>query len=241
MPRRLSSGTHHQAVTDWIHPVGTVYFEVIYFHVRQTNTDVPFEVRARIRESGEWGVEVFRPFAEATALADAIEELGDGNQFRRPAISALRADERQTRTRLVDYHTKHAFDVTAAVSELPTLKLDDVLVLMDREWTTCLGTNWKGDAVAPQNNTGYHNLFPPNYLASHVGNDRTSCMNCHDSAGNHATDHDIFRGWYMFVRGSGSDKIFSFWPQQRFYQMGIVEGFSRAKHSNEVYNKLVKE
>ena len=198
-------------IVDWVFAEGTTFVELLFQRIQ--GEDVLFEIRTRTKEGAEWAVDIFRPFATAEELASALQQLGEG-KYRQEAIADLRDSTKTLPTkRLVDStHTReNAFDVTSETYSLPVILTSDVLQLYEREWVSCLGMDFKGTAAAPSNETGYVNLVPVNYHGAFAGNDRGSCMQCHDSAGRHATEFQD-RGWYGRVPGSYSDKINSWHP-----------------------------
>jgi hypothetical protein len=199
-------------VLDWVFSDGTVFFEVIFQRMR--NEDVVFEVRQRTKVDDVWEFDVFRPFATAEDLADALEEMPP-NEHRDAAIVDLRADQDLPYRRLVDgNHTrKFAFDATTQIYSLPKLRTDDVVELLQRPFVSCFGIPFKDQAYAPSNDTKFVSLVPVNYAGAFVSSTGLSsdCMDCHDSACSHATEHQD-RGWYGRVQGSKSDKILSWHP-----------------------------
>ena len=199
-------------IQDWVFPEGTYFAEVLFYRVN--NEDVCFEVRTRQKQGDQWAVDMFRSFATADALAQAIEELGPG-KYRSEAIASLRSFTGLARDRLVDaiHNRQRAFDVTTTVAKLPTLATDDVLKLMDKPYTSVLGEKFLADASGPVNETGAANIVPTDYFGAHVNATGTSndCMLCHESAGRHGSLFEN-RGAYGHIVGSYSDKILSWHP-----------------------------
>lgn len=200
----------------WTYPIGTRFFEVLTMQTPYGN-DVAFSVRVRIREASSWGVELFRPFATAQQLADALEDLPGADTRRQTAIRYLTQRQSGKVARLVDmrHRKRRAFDVTSTVVSLPEISTPDVLALLQaKPWPSCLGATWtktdKGDVIAPTNERATFNFVPSNHWGAFAGNERESCMKCHDSTNQHVTVFEQPRGWYGRVRGS--DGIFSFHP-----------------------------
>lgn len=206
-------GTRNTTILlDWVFASGSVFVEVIYQRIK--SQDVVFEVRTRSKVDDTWEFDVFRPFASAEDLASALEEMGEG-KYRAAAIADLRANKSLPLMRLVDaFHSrKNAFDATSEVYQLPPIKTDDVLQLLDREFVSTFGMPFKAESHAPSNDTKYVNLVPPLYHGAFVSPTGTTgdCMSCHESAGHHATEFQN-RGWYGRVPGSFTEKINSWHP-----------------------------
>lgn len=197
LPGRRGSGAQN-AVFDWIFPEGTVFIECLTMAIR--DQDHVFEVRFRERAETSWEFDLHRPYATADSLADAIDAMGPG-ELRSEAVADLQAERSLLVFQLTDsgHNIERAFDESSEVYNLPMLKTDDVLELLQVPFTSVLGLSFKGGASAPSNNTPYANLVPPNYHGVFV---TRSCMNCHDSANRHATEFEHPRGWYGRVRGN---------------------------------------
>ena len=244
----------------WLYPVGTVFFEVLTT-VNPDRKDIPFELRVRTRESDAWGVDIFRPFATAQQMADAIKtgwpELTPRLQ---KAVDLLENPPVFKMARMTDtaHSKKRAFDVTAVISYLPPLGDSEVDWLLNRRFVSALGETWQTDptglkAIAPYNGDDRHGILPYRYHATFMGNDRDGCMNCHDSTGVHVARFQLPRGWYGFIRGR--DGIFSWHPidpssistdggalqvrfRQSFLDAGIVEPYDPERHPQSLYSSI---
>ena len=238
----------------WVFPVDSILVEVLTMRDSR-KYDHPFAVRFRIREHNAWGVEIFRPFATHDQLVKAMESLPGPNKTRTAAIKSLRGYTTVSMERLIDRrHRKQiTFDVTAGIAPLPEISEPDVLALIDRPFVSCLGAKWRGEAIAPSNRTGKFNIVPPNHFAAFAGNERESCMRCHETVNFHATAFEQPRGWYGRVRGS--DGIFSFHPielssisadgtprrvviRSALLNAGIVSRYDADKHDSETYHQI---
>lgn len=242
----------------WIYPVGTVFVEALTMRDSR-GFDHVFSVRFRIRERDSWGVEIFRPFATHDQLTAALKDLPGGNAKREAAIRDMQSTKILTLRRLIDrrHRRRVSFDVTAGIDKLPPLEEADVIALIRRPFVSCLGETWRTDgrtaASAPSNETGQFNIVPPDHFAAFSGNERVSCMKCHETVNFHATVFEQPRGWYGRVRGS--DGIFSFHPidprsiardgvsypvriRQSLIDAGIVEAFNPQRHDRETYHKI---
>ena len=214
-------------ITDWVFKDGSRFWEVIMQRLKIDGElqDVVFEVRVREKAGDGWEVDIFRPFATADQLADALEEL-DGGDHRTQAISYLRGDDAKTTTeRLVDalHDVKFAFDVTTDVLHLPVIDGQHVVGLLERPFVSCLGETFYKEATGPVNRTGFAHIVPNDYDAAHIAATGTSndCMSCHESSGLHGMEHQrtvvfngrrVRRGAYGHIQGSWSDKILSWHP-----------------------------
>lgn len=214
-------------ITDWVFKDGSRFWEVIMQRLRTPSgpQDVVFEVRMREKSGDSWEVDVFRPFATADQLADALDQL-EGGQYRTQAIAYLRSDNGKTSTeRLYDalHDVKHAFDVTTDVYPLPRVDSEHVLDLIERPFVSCLGETFYKEATGPVNRTGAANIVPTDYDAAHLVPTGTThdCMSCHESGGLHGMMHQktvvfqgrrVRRGAYGHIQGSWSDKVLSWHP-----------------------------
>ena len=126
--RKLLSGSSTKGYA-WTYPVGTVVGEVL----RMQSPDgrlVTFELRVRIREFGEWAVDVFRPFPTSDHLVDRIRQLrpqwGDDAKLAKLVRHLEQPVNLLTRT-LTDSHSQVAFQKTMGTDTLPEVG-DDQLV-----------------------------------------------------------------------------------------------------------------
>lgn len=252
--RRLRDGRSLNYGYGWTFPVGAVLIEALTMK-SPDDSEVVFEMRFRIREDDAWGVEIFRPYATAKQLADAIGEL-PSSPMRTAAIARLMSDEPIRQLQLKSFTTRNtrrvAFDVTSGAWQMPTLSTPDVLRLLNRPFVSTLGESFKTgtnkvEAIFPINETNQFSLVPPNFHGAFAGNDRESCMKCHDATNRHVTEFEQPRGWYGRIRGS--DGIFSFHPfdprsisasggalpvriNQRLVDSGIVAAYSPTVHAS---------
>ena len=245
-PKNLSGPLGSSVGYAWVFPIGTTFGEVLY--MKHGRYNYVFEVRTRTRESGEWAVEIYRPFPSKDSL---IEALGREPQTR--PVTALQTHLKTYEGRMYQQSDKQnrsrrAFTGTARVDVLPALPADTVAkLLMTTEFTSALGEEW-----VPTSKQDFH-IVPGKYDGAFLGSDRGSCMQCHESTNVAARTFDSDRGWYGFV--GGSDGILSWNPiapgsqsknggnvparmRRSFVRAGIVEQYSPSKHSKDNYRVI---
>lgn len=246
----------------WTFPVGTVVGEVLQMRSPKGQY-FTFELRMRVREYGEWSVDVFRPFPSSDVLANRIKELRpqwseDGELTK--LVQHLEKPRQLVRRSLTDTsHSRVTFHETMGVDSLPPVG-DDQLVaelLVKTQFKSSLGSTWftgtnNTHTVAPTTDARFH-VVPAKYDAGFIEVDRVSCMRCHDTVNDHVNEFDFSRDWYGRVRGS--DGIFSIHPfdpssisyngisgparlNDQLVAAGLLARFDRSKHSGKVYQGL---
>ncbi len=202
----------------WTFPVGTVFGEVLRLK-SPTGRHYTFELRVRIRENGNWSVDVFRPFPTAQDLLERVVQLRPAWQ-KDPLLARfvrhLKSPIEMPRMRLRNEHPTQLFNQSMGVDRLPEVG-DDALVetlLTTSPFQSAAGTVWRISqndlwTCAPTTEAEFH-IVPARYDAGFIAVDRISCARCHQSVGQHARQFEFPRDWYGRVRGS--DGIFSFHP-----------------------------
>lgn len=248
----------------WIFPIGTVFGEVLGVP-GSDGKNYTFELRTRRRETGDWTVDVFRPFPTSAHLVDRIKELAPEWKSRDNLvkfISHLEGPQKLPVLVLADQQPAgRPFVQQAGVDTLPSLE-DDALVaklLLTTTFRSAHGKVWRrgSDGVttaAPTTQASFH-VVPKYYDAGFVEVDQVSCMRCHSTVSKSVDNFNSGRDWYGKVRGS--DGIFSFHPfepssisyhgysqqvQMRgeFVKGKLLERFDPARHPNRVYHTLVR-
>jgi len=240
------NGGNDEAGWAWIFPVGTRFFEFIGQQY-QGHTYI-FEVRSRERLAQSWHTDVYRPFATARDLADALDKMGyDTALIRRPRITS----------RVVRDRNRNRPEINLTVNEvnLPSLPAEDVKRLLSRKFVTATDHVWldgRQPVFAPTTQAGFH-IVPRNYAASIVGTSADSCTRCHRTTNVHARSVDMGTGWYGYV--SGSDGILSWHPvepgtissngmsnqfrlRRSFAQAGIVAMYDQRIHVPSMYQRI---
>ena len=251
-----------QAGYAWTFPVGTVLGEVL----RQRGPDgkdYTFELRIRVRERGDWAVDVFRPFPTAESLIERIKELRpqwEENETLVKMMFHLETPFAMTKMRLVDYHPRLSFSQSMGVDRLPPLNDPDLVarLLLTTPFQSASGKTWRYGTndvwtCAPTTKAAFH-IIPADYDAGFIEVNRFSCARCHATVGMHANDFEFGRDWYGRVRGS--DGIFSFHPfalssvsyngmgvsvsmRAELVNAGVLQRYNPAVHTNDNYNKVV--
>lgn len=240
------NGGNDEAGWAWIFPVGTTFYEFIGQEHR--GITYCFEVRSRERLAQSWHTNVYRPFAQASELADALDKLGyDTATIRRPQVT----------TAVVRDRNRNRPEINLQVNEvsLPGLQAQDVAKLLTRKFVTATDTPWidgQRPVFAPTTQEGFH-IVPRNYRGSIVGVDAQSCMRCHSATNVHARTIDMNTGWYGYT--AGSDGILSWHPveprtissngasnqfqlRRSFVSAGIVARYDASIHPREVYSRI---
>lgn len=245
----------------WVYPVGTVFGEVLTMKA-PWGAYYTFELRLRIRESGDWAVDVYRPFPTADELSKRIKELRP--EWRKSAslaklVKHLDSPIRMEKRVLANNHPGRVFYQAMGVDYLPAAG-DDALVvklLTDTTFRSALGSTWRKSTnglhtCAPTTTARFH-IVPANYDGGFIEADRVSCRRCHETVNHHVDEFQSGRDWYGRVRGS--DGIFSFHPfdpssisgngyggpiqmRRDFVRNGIVERFNPRRHSSRFYNRV---
>ena len=246
----------------WNFPVGAVVGEVLGLELPDGRI-VTFEVRVRIREQSEWGVDVFRPFPTAESLAARIKELSprwNEDAKLQKLVAHLEGPTELPVTLMRDNQPlQRVFEGKAGVDSLPEVADAELVtrLLTETPFQSCLGTDWRADlrgnrTSAPTTSAAFH-IVPRNYDAGFAQIDRIECAQCHKTVGQHADDFDLKRDWYGRVRGS--DGIFSFHPfdpkciskrgmrskaviHAGMEQAGFVARFNPALHTNHRYTSI---
>ncbi|MEZ4403456.1 MAG: hypothetical protein R3B06_25750 [Kofleriaceae bacterium] len=213
-PNRL---THRY---EWMFPVGTVLGEVL-FEVAD-GAWYPYEIRVRVRELGQWRVDVYRPFPTAADLADAVERKRDTSPAWQAAadVTALIAAARDPGTlapaTLGGSHYAGAFAAIAGARDvLPGLADPSLLgeLLRETPFRSARGAAWKrrGPLVAYAATTAasFH-IVPNDYDGGFLEVSEASCARCHADAGR------PFRDYYANVLAYGElwgmDEVFTWHP-----------------------------
>jgi hypothetical protein len=247
----------------WIFPVGTVFGEVLTMKA-PWGVSYTFEMRLRIRESGSWNVDVYRPFVTAEDLSQRIKELRPEWQ-KAPQLAKLvmhlDSPIAMQRHVLANHHPGRVIYQTMGIDNLPEAG-DDALIaeLLQTPFQSALGSTWRKSTngihtCAPTTAARFH-IVPANYDAGFIEVDRISCLRCHETTNRHVREFQAGRDWYGRVRGS--DGIFSFHPfepssisgngygttapqmRAEFVRGGILERFNPSRHSPRFYNRVLR-
>jgi hypothetical protein len=253
--------------TDWIFPVGTVFLEVLVQRAPD-GRDYVFEIRVRKRVTGDWEMDVLRPFPTPDTLEAAIRNVSQRwysdtksqevvrlLRDTRRTIPAFELKEIQPGERFGDGQDITTFYNKVQIDYLPPLsERHDALVahlLTHTAFASALGEDWN----IGNNKEAFH-LVPFGYDGAFVGNDFQSCKECHKHCGIAARRLDRGRGWQGAVRG-GNEQILSFHPiepssyvgtkqgrpgpvvfRKAFLDAGVIEPFDTAKHQPSMYHLL---
>jgi hypothetical protein len=247
---------------EWIFPVGTVLGEVLSMRGPNGKEHV-FELRVRIRDYGEWAVDVFRPFPTAGHLADSIKKAR-ADWHEKPTLARLvghlEGPIALKKHKLSNNHPRKVFVQSMGMDTLPPVDDDPLVVqlLTETTFTSASDVAWRESengavyTCAPTTTAAFH-IVPANYAGGFVDVDPESCMRCHDSVGQQAQHFEFGRDWYGRVRGS--DGIFSFHPfsmgsishngigqavsmRSELVKAKVLERFDPDKHPSNAYQRL---
>lgn len=246
----------------WMFPVGTIVGEV-FTQTGPDGLDYAWELRTRTREFDDWDAEAYRPFPTAVSLIDGIKAMRpewDTEPNTRQAVDSLASLRDLKVLTLADsQNATRIFRSAAAAYPLPKLEpklVNDLLMNATFESTAGLpfaeGSN-KVAAVAPTNAQGW-NIVPVNFDGAFVGNERRSCMECHETFG--MNQRRVDRTW-VGGRGEelhfkGSDGIGSFRPTTNVFNGstptirpellagGVVARYNPEVHDPETYHPISK-
>lgn len=206
---------------EWIFPVGTTLGEMLYV-VDADGTWWPFEIRTRTREIDGWKADVFRPFPEATQLAEAlsVKRQEDPVWSESSEIDAL-IDHLDDETTLVadqlraDLFPTVLPPIDGASDVLPGLSDSTILkeLMMETGFTSTRGTVWKASgslhSYAPTTDADFQ-VVPTSYNAGFLAPTDESCARCHRDAGHPFKDfHDFV---YLYGELWGADQVFTWHP-----------------------------
>ncbi|MEQ8788764.1 MAG: hypothetical protein RIC55_20805 [Pirellulaceae bacterium] len=246
----------------WVYPVGTVFGEVL----RQRGPDgkdYTFELRVRIREYGQWAVDVFRPFPTAKELAHAVKQhrpAWEKDEQLAKLVSHLQTPAEMPKLKLIARHPAQVtFKQSMGVDTLPTPG-DDLLVaelLTQTPFRSSLGEVWREtpdgvETCAPTTASKFH-IVPAKYDAGFIEVNRISCMRCHETTAQHVRKFEPYRDWYGRIRGS--DGIFSFHPfcptcisgngyggavrlRPELKQAGLLKAYDARQHPAAIYQQV---
>jgi hypothetical protein len=219
-------------------------------------------LRLRIREHGDWNVDVFRPFPTAEDLSKRIQELRPDwhkNSQLAKLVTHLNTPRKMTRQVLTNPHPGRVIHQAMGVDYLPDAGDDALIVklLTETKFRSALGSTWRKSTnglhtCAPTTTAKFH-VVPANYDAGFIEADRVSCRRCHETTNQHVRDFQFGRDWYGRVRGS--DGIFSFHPfdpatisgngyggsvqmRPELVRGGILERFNPRRHTPRLYQRV---
>ena len=217
--QRDPNGYTHRV--EWMFPAGTVFGEALF--VDEAGTLYPFEIRTRTRGVDGWVNDIYRPFARATELADAIEKRrGERPEWAAsPQLAALVAQLRGTT--LAPFQLKNtnfpgAFPTRdAGIDVLPAMTGTDAdfihTLMMTTPFRSVRGIAWKeasGRVAHAAGAAGRGTIVPKGYNAAAIEVSEASCDVCHRDAGR------PFETWYdnILAYGElwGNDEIFTWHP-----------------------------
>lgn len=250
--------------------MGTVFIEGLTLENPANGEHYVYELRFRIREQFEWGVDLYRPFPTAEKLAEAIRALRpedppivDHLESKRGIKTILVRTNRATGNRNFGTRRFESFHVRTTHDVLPEVDANLVGELLDTTvFTSALGESFKTNSKGATTNADFH-IVPKGYLGAIVGTDRISCARCHESTLDSSRRHNANNGRYGWVRGNlgrrdSGGGILSWHPieprtfrgrarsrrvvfRQSWIKAGIVAPYEKVKHPPEMYVLLAPD
>jgi hypothetical protein len=200
---------------NWVFPVGTVFGEVLFQQGPDQNWYV-FEVRTRKRHLEGWEPNVFRPFATAAQLEQAI--VARRPQWHRDANLARFVDHLKNRETLVAhtmrseaYH-KIFPPIQGALDKLPVINDKQLVVelLTGHRFRSTEGQIWKEngqlETYAPASEDDF-SIVPKGYEMGMIAVNEESCNRCHIETGRRLGDLEPVIQLYGEVWGE--DRLFT--------------------------------
>ena len=247
----------------WWFPVGTVVGEVLLVQ-SPAGHGYCFELRVRVREKGDWGVEVFRPFPTAESLAKRVKELRptwEENEKLTALVEHLEQPvELVTKTLADDQPNVRTFQQAMGIDSLPPLGDDKLVIelLTQTEFSSAAGATWRSGTnrvltFAPTTDAPFH-VVPVNYDAGFIEVEKASCARCHATTNQHVNNFNSGRDWYGRIRGS--DGIFSFHPfdpscisyngfgpavtlRKELVEARLLQRYDEREHPREIYHRVM--
>ncbi len=253
---------------EWMFPVGTVFGEVIFITQPGGQSHV-FEIRTRLRTEEGWAVDIFRPFAAASQLADEVEWRVAGSLT--PSIQGLIRHLRDPGTLRTATLSGRNFGgsfpaVSGAVDELPAIDNPALWVdlLRNTPFRSVKGSAWKQSGnlkTWAASTQADFSIVPKNYDAANFEVSDAFCARCHQDAGR------PFRDYYKNITAYGElwgmDETFSWHPfeadsfvfpngkvknfnsenrkfRQDFIDAGILESYQPSTHKPDRYKQIIR-
>jgi len=222
----------------WTYQTGTVFGEILF--ITDGANLLPVEIRTRTRNPAGWSMNVFRPFPQASDLAQGIQQLRP-NWSTTPNLKAM-IDF------LGDNTTLKAASLTAKAGLSSTFSQDGYLdtlpdfgddqlvrdLLTTRIFRSAYDTSWKENGAqktyAPSTASAL-SIVPTNYTAGLIQVTDDACMRCHKETGRMVSD--FYFDLYLYGEVWGKDGIFTFHPyDESLYPQLRVDGIdNRALNS----------
>ena len=259
--RKMLSGDSSPGYAWWF-PVGTVAGEALLMQSPDKQSYC-VELRVRVREKGDWGVEVFRPFPTAASLAARVKELRPTwaeNEKLATLVQHLEEPADLPKKTLADSQPNvRTFDQIMGIDSLPGTGDAKLVVelLTQTEFSSASGQAWRTGnnlvlTFAPTTAVGFH-VVPANYDAGFIEVEKVSCARCHSTTNQHVNRFNSGRDWYGRIRGS--DGIFSFHPfdpsciayngfgrgvtlRKELVEAGLLAQYNRNQHPPTLYNRV---
>jgi len=200
---------------NWLHPVGTVFGEVLYQRSSDGKLYV-FEIRVRQRYLEGWDVDVFRPFKNAKQMADAIKSTRENWQEDKQVanlVAHLEDKNTLTPSSMDAPEFKKVFTkIEGSLDILPAVADENIIkgFLSRRTFISVKGEVWKRNAsfetYAPASSATF-NIVPKGYKLGLVEVNEVSCNRCHESTTVQLGHFD--RELQLYGEVWGEDRIFT--------------------------------
>lgn len=214
----------------WTFPNGTLFGEVL-FQKDAAGVMYPFEVRTRLRYSGGWAVQAFRPFPTATSLANYIMQESpnwQANPQQTAYVKSLLSKETLIPAVMESKPYEKVFPkVTGALDPLPASGDDELIkhALQNVPFQPVEGHVWKRsgtlETYAPSSAVQF-NIVPKGYKMGLIPVNEVSCERCHNAVTKELKmfEFDI----QLYGEVWGGDRIFTWHPfQNTNYMYGTFD------------------
>jgi hypothetical protein len=218
----------------WTFPVGTVIGEVLM----QRDPAAPgewyvFDIRSRQRERDNWKTDIFRPFINATQMADAIKQARPNWQSTDLAqmVQHLENPATLTPARLESKPYRKIFAAIDGFYDYLPETTDKQLIkdfLTTRTFQSSMNQTWKtngSDVTYAAASKGSFNIVPPGFIGGMLASNEASCVRCHDQTSRPLGQLDSRVVLYGEIWGE--DQIFTWHPFKPVTDMFTVSDESR--------------
>jgi hypothetical protein len=255
---------------EWIFPAGTVFGELMFI-VSEDGQWHPFEIRTRERLIDSWIVDAYRPFPQATNLADELEARNTGDSDVAALIAHLRDETTLQPDTISATNFQSAFPPLDGAKDLLPPVADDTLIkrlLAEVGFRSARDAVWKQNGAltayaASAENGASISIVPPNYNGGAFAINEDGCgASCHIDAGrplSHWYENILAYGelwggdqtftWHpfrtsRFVNAAGEVQEFNYDNREirpDFLSAGAVERYSSEAHPDTIYRQLPSE
>jgi hypothetical protein len=202
---------------EWVFPIGTTVGEVLFLRAPDGEW-MPFEIRARVRQTTEWASSVWRPYTTAVELASAIKAKRPNWQSTDlKALVDHLLDQSTLKPHILDTGVYSAVEPSfvGSLDILPGTS-DSALIkslLKAPEYFSANGKSWKENGglktFAASTSADFH-IVPKGYEGGMLEVSNAACARCHQHVSRPLKDLDsriVLYGEFW-----GEDQVFTWHP-----------------------------